>query len=259
MSSGAGESTGSGVCGASRLPTLLMQAKVTAPELPASYLAFERAGLDLGLPTTQDAWTASPPAHQVGLLARAIEQRAAPCNLHVDLACRSEPELDMATHFLDGEAVLIGAEAFRFSTGEIARYFAGELTRRELDAVEEHTAGRPIALMVHRNLRDGAAAESGSDAALFTGNYIGVRLLRDLALELDAVAAVSGHGFTSKCSHRLSILAAKTVHPQGRTPRFGQFYVTADIGGAGIARRYSRATPAPAARGRPVNPSTRQG
>ena len=32
------------------------------------------------------------------------------------------------------------------------------------------------------------------------------------ALELDAVAAVSGHGFTSECSHRLSILASRTVH-----------------------------------------------
>ena len=180
------------------------------PEVFGSYLAyaFEHAGLDLNLPTTQDAWSSAPAAHQVGLLARAIEQHAAPCllvldeidrapletvqlidrllkraprNLHAALACRSDPELDMATHFLDGEAVLIGAEAFRFSAGEIARYFAGELKRRELDAVEEHTAGWPIALMVHRNLRDGAAAESGSDAALFTGNYIGVRLLRDLS------------------------------------------------------------------------------
>ena len=276
MSSGAGKSTGSGVSGASRLPTWLMQAKVMAPELPVSYLpreplrrrldgfmqrrltvlrapagfgkttvltgiarytreqgrivgwvslddddtpevfgsylacAFERAGLDLSLPTAQDAWSASPPAHQMGMLARAIEQHAAPCllvldeidqtppptvrlidrllrraprNLHVALACRSDPGLDVATHFLDGEALLVSAEALRFSTAEIARFFGGELSRRELAEVEERTAGWPVALMVHRNMRDGAAAESGGDAAMFTENYIGVRLLRDLSAE----------------------------------------------------------------------------
>ena len=182
------------------------------PEVFGSYLAcaFERAGLDLSLPTAQDAWSASPPAHQVGMLARAIEQHAAPCllvldeidqtppptvrlidrllrraprNLHVALACRSDPGLDVATHFLDGEALLVSAEALRFSTAEIARFFGGELSRRELAEVEERTAGWPVALMVHRNMRDGAAAESGGDAAMFTENYIGVRLLRDLSAE----------------------------------------------------------------------------
>ena len=274
MSSGAGESTGSGASGASRLPTWLMQAKVMAPELSGSYLpreplrqrldgylerrltvlrapagfgkttvladiareaqaqgrivgwvslddddtpevfgsylayAFERAGLDLGLPTAPDAWSSAPAAHQVGMLAGAIEQHAAPCllvldeidqapprtvhlidrllqraprNLHVALACRSDPGLDVTTHFLDGEAVLVGAEAFRFSTKEIARFFAGRLSRRELAEVEERTAGWPVALMVHRNMRDGAAEGVGAQAAMFTENFIGLRLLRDLS------------------------------------------------------------------------------
>ena len=43
-------------------------------------------------------------------------------------------------------------------------------------------------------------------------------MLRHLALELDAVTAVSGHGFTSECSQSLSILTSRTVHSQGRTP-----------------------------------------
>ena len=276
MSSGAGESTGSGASGASRLPTWLMQAKVTAPELPRNYVpreplrqrldgcmqrrltvlrapagfakttvltdiardtqeqgrivawvslddddtpevfgsylacAFERAGLDLGIPTAQDAWSGAPAAHQVGMLARAIEQHAAPCllvldeidqtpprtvhlidtllkraprNLHVVLTCRSNPGLDVASHLLAGEAVLVGAEALRFSTAEIARFFGGELSRRELAEVEERTAGWPVALMVHRNMRSGAAAGLGADAATFTENYIGVRLLRGLSPE----------------------------------------------------------------------------
>ena len=182
------------------------------PEVFGSYLAyaFERAGLDLGIPTAQDAWSASPAAHQVGMLARAIEQHAAPCllvldeidgvpprtvhlidtllkraprNLHVVLACRSNPGLDIATHLLAGEAVLVGAEALRFSTAEIARFFGGELSRGELAEVEERTAGWPVALMVHRNMRDGAAAGLGADAAIFTENYIGLRLLRDLSAE----------------------------------------------------------------------------
>ena len=182
------------------------------PEVFGSYLAyaFERAGLDLNLPTAQDAWSSSPAPHQVGMLARAIEQHAAPCllvldeidrappvtvhlidrllkraprNLHVALAFRSDPGLDVAMHFLDGKALLVSAEAFRFSTAEIARFFGGELARRELAEVEERTAGWPVALMVHRNMRAGAAAESGGDAAMFTENYIGVRLLRGLSPE----------------------------------------------------------------------------
>ena len=43
-------------------------------------------------------------------------------------------------------------------------------------------------------------------------------LLHDLALELNAVAAVSGHRFSSELPHRLSILPAESVHFKGRTP-----------------------------------------
>ena len=43
-------------------------------------------------------------------------------------------------------------------------------------------------------------------------------LLHYLALELNAVAAVSGHGFSSELPYRLSILPAESVHFKGRTP-----------------------------------------
>ena len=177
-----------------------------------SYLAyaFERAGLDLSLPTAQDAWSSAPAAHQVGMLARAIEQHAAPCllvldeidqapprtvhlidrllqraprNLHVALSCRSGPGLDMGSHLLYGGAAIVGAEALRFSTAEIARFFAGKLSRRELAEAEERTAGWPVALMLYRNMRDGAAEGLGAQAAMFTENFIGLRLLRDLSAE----------------------------------------------------------------------------
>lgn len=183
-----------------------------APDVFGSYLAFafEHAGLDAGVLTAQDGWSVSPAMHQVGMLARAIELHAAPCllvldevdrlprqtvqlldtllkrapgNLHVALAGRSEPGLDVATHLLDGQAVIVDTEAFRFAKADIARFFDGALSRRELAEVEERTAGWPVALMVYRNVRAGEGARFGADLAAFTENYIGVRILQHLAAE----------------------------------------------------------------------------
>ena len=182
------------------------------PNLFGSYLAcaFEHAGLDLALLSAHDAWSSSPAVQQMGMLARAIEQHAEPCllvldevdrlprrtvqlidllvkrapdNLHVAMAFRSDPGLELAPHVLDGGAIIVAPQDFRFSKADIARFFQGGLSRRELAAVAECTAGWPVALMVYRNLQASASAGRAPDAERLTENYIGVCLLRDLSAE----------------------------------------------------------------------------
>ena len=178
------------------------------PDLFGSYLAyaFEQAGLDLGLLNAHDAWSSPPAVQQMGMLARAIERHDAPCllvldeverlprrtvrfvdrllkrapgNLHVAMAFRVNPGLDLATHVLAGRALIVGVEEFRFSREDIARFFGGSLSPEELTVIEERTAGWPVALMVYRNTR---VSEAGiPDAGQLTRNYIGVCLLGDLS------------------------------------------------------------------------------
>ena len=181
------------------------------PNLFGSYLAysFERVGLELGPLSAHDAWTSSEAVQQMGMLAYAIGRHEAPCllvldevdrllrrtvqlvdllllraprNLHIALACRTNPGIELTRYVLDGEALVLGAEALRFSTADIIRFFDGDLPERELAALVERTAGWPVALMVHRNTR--GAAKAGllsADATQLTEAYIGMRLLSDLS------------------------------------------------------------------------------
>ena len=182
------------------------------PNLFGSYLAyaFGQAGLDLGLLRAHDAWSSSAAVQQMGMLARAIQQHEAPCllvldevdrlprrtvqlldlllkraprNLHLALAFRTSPELELTTHVLDGGSLVVGAEALRFSTADIARFFDGSLSEAELATVEERTAGWPVALRVYRDTRAPDAAVLSTNAARLTENYLGMRLLRDLSQE----------------------------------------------------------------------------
>ena len=180
------------------------------PDVFGSYLAyaFEQAGLDLGLLNAHDAWSSSPAVQQMGMLARAIERHDAPCllildevdrlprrtvrfvdllvrrapeNLHVALAFRTDPGLDLARHVLGGRALVVGVDEFRFSREDIARFFGDNLSTDEVGAMEERTAGWPVALMVYRNT---GAADTGTAAATVgdvTANYMGVCVLRDLS------------------------------------------------------------------------------
>ena len=101
------------------------------PTAFGSYLvyAFECAGLDLSVLSDPDVWSSSPATCQIGMLARAIELHAEPCllvldevdrlpretvdliqrlvehgpsNLHLALAFRANPGLDLAMRVLDG-------------------------------------------------------------------------------------------------------------------------------------------------------------
>ena len=180
------------------------------PSVFGSYVAyaFERAGLNLAAVADPTVWSSSPITRQIGLLARAIEQHAAPCllvldeverlprhtvgsidlllkrappNLHFAAAFRANPGLDLAAHVLDGSAIIVGASAFRFSRHEIAEFFGGDLSRRKLAAVEKRTAGWPVALIAYRDMQVREAGLPGADTTSFTSNFVGVRLLRDLS------------------------------------------------------------------------------
>ena len=182
------------------------------PHVLGSYLAyaFEQGGLDLGVLGTHDAWSSSPAAQQVGMVARAVELHAAPCllvldeverlprptvrlvdellkrppsGLHVAMAFRSNPGVDVTTHVLQDRAMVVGAEELRFSRCDTRRFFAGNLSRAQLAVVEDRALGWPFALMVYRNTGVAEAGGSIADVAQLAANYIGVCLLRDLSRE----------------------------------------------------------------------------
>ena len=174
--------------------------------------AFEYAGLDVTLLSELDGWS-SPVAHQMGVLARAVELHEAPCllvldevdrlpassvelldrlvrwgpaNLHLLIAFRSNPGLDLNELVLNGAAHVITTERFRFSRSEIALFFRGELSRRELTAVHERTAGWPIAMMLCRHER-ARAQDSERDSENPGSNFVTMRLLPGLPRESRAV------------------------------------------------------------------------
>lgn len=182
------------------------------PNLFGSYLAaaFEHAGLDLTLLNAHDAWSSSPAVQQMGTLARAIELHAATCllvldevdrlprrtvqlvdllvkraprNLHVAMAFRSDPGLELAPHVLNDGALVLGPGDLRFSKADITSFFQGGLSRRELAAVEKRTAGWPVAVTLYRNQRTHRGLGHDASADHLTDNYIGVCVLRDLSPE----------------------------------------------------------------------------
>ena len=181
-----------------------------APGLFGAHLAyaFEHAGLDLAIRTNEEAWAATPLTHQVGTLVRAIEAHAARCllildelerlparsvellerllrrgprRLHFVLAFRTNPGLDLASIVLEGSAVVVTTEQFRFSKPEIGRFFGGELTRRELTDVFDRTAGWPVAVRIDRTRRIAGAADDVERRRALTRNFLDTRLLRGLS------------------------------------------------------------------------------
>ena len=189
---------------------LALDAHDTPSEL-ASFVAcaFHHAGMDLTLLREFDGWSALRRAQQMGLLARAIELHAAPCllvldnvdrlpprstdwldrlvkrgpgNLHVAIACRSNPRINLTGHELDGSVSIVGTEQLRFSATEVGRYFHGELSGRELAAVWERTAGWPLAVAHCRSAPGPGNAEP--DAGSIQADFVGIRLLRSLPAEI---------------------------------------------------------------------------
>ena len=228
------------------------------PDLFSSYLAaaFEHSGLGRTLLDAHDGWSSSPPVQQMGMVARAIELHAAPCllvldevdrlprptvqlvdllvkrapgNFHVAMALRSDPGLELASQVLNGRAAVLGPEDLRFSKADIARFFQDGLSRRELTAVENRTAGWPVAVMAYRKLRVKRRAGPGANAAWLTDDYVGVCVLRDLSAEeraclldlavfdwIDADLVRDVHGATGAVERVAGLSALDGLLPVGR-------------------------------------------
>ena len=109
--------------------------------------------------------------------------RGAPSCLHVALSCRQLPAgLDAAAAVFGAEAEVIAVDDLRFSPADLSRFFNG-LSRSELAAAVEETAGWPIALRAWRaeHAEDGSGGGQALVAREIFENWIEGRLLAELA------------------------------------------------------------------------------
>lgn len=111
--------------------------------------------------------------------------QSGPPNLHIALAMRDNPGLDL-TGANAADVVSLRPEDLRFSTEQIDGFFNGDLSLREVAALEKSTDGWPVALRIFRNIR--AASAKGQAVTLAqlaahrtTADWLGERLLRDLS------------------------------------------------------------------------------
>ena len=94
----------------------------------------------------------------LGIVNRLLQH--APVNLHLALAFRYIPDgLNVATPIFQGRGITIRTDELRFQKPEIARFFATTLSRTELARVTDSSQGWPIALCIHRNVRDQPASD----------------------------------------------------------------------------------------------------
>lgn len=191
-----------------------------APGIVDDYLAlaFKTAGLKLL--DMEDVWQNDAEGElphrtrrRTELLASAIESHGAPCllvlddverlghsdavatidfllqngapNLHIALAMRDNPGLDLLDVVVGSDGIQIGADQLRFSTAQIDGFFDGGLSLRELSALEKSTEGWPIALRMVRNIKSAAGADTPVTmqqlaADSVNAEWFSERLLRDL-------------------------------------------------------------------------------
>ena len=114
----------------------------------------------------------------LGIVNRLLQH--APTNLHLALAFRYIPDgLDVATPIFQGRGTTVTTEELRFRKPEIARFFATTLSRTELANLTESSQGWPIALCIHRNVREQTASDVlAHDIA---SNWIDTRLWSGLS------------------------------------------------------------------------------
>ena len=171
-------------------------------------LACHSAGLDL-LDVSDPDGTSVGPESRVGVVLREIQtlgkpfviafdelerlrspasvsllefvlQRGPP-NLHLAIACRQIPDgLNVAGAVLDGRAELVGTEELRFSKAEVARFFDLNLSRSDLAAEMDRTAGWPFALRISHNRMEGGTEESTGVVQDYVKNWVESRLFAGL-------------------------------------------------------------------------------
>ena len=171
-------------------------------------VACQNAGLDL-LDVSDTEGTSVGPESRVGVVLREIQAlgrpfviafdelerlrnpasvsllefllQRGPANLHLAIACRQIPDgLNVAGAVLDGRAEFVGTEELRFSKAEVARFFDLKLSRSDLAAEMDSTAGWPFALRVSHNRIEGGTGGSTGVVQEFVKNWVESRLFADL-------------------------------------------------------------------------------
>ena len=114
----------------------------------------------------------------------------APPNLHFAMAFRERPDgLALAMLSLEGHARTLTAEDLRFTAAHIARFFepprsgSQRLSRAQLAAIAEDSAGWPIALRLYRNALETGAPLTELGASDTVAAWIESRLWRGLSGE----------------------------------------------------------------------------
>ena len=103
--------------------------------------------------------------------------RRGPPNLHLAVACRRLPAaLDIGGAILSGTACALTVGDLRFTRTEIARFFGKRLSRRELGALTEESAGWSMALSIHRNLARAATPPEEREVRDIVENWVESRL-----------------------------------------------------------------------------------
>ena len=180
------------------------------PEVLDTYIAFacQSAGLNLhDVPDPEKAGVG--PESRVGLVVREIQRlkksfviafdelerltnpasvallefllQRGPSNLHLAMTCRQVPDgLSLAGALLDGRARVIATEELRFSKSEVAQFFDLRLTRGELAAEMNTSAGWPFALSISRNRAQREKKERTSAVEDFVDNWLETRLIASL-------------------------------------------------------------------------------
>lgn len=107
-----------------------------------------------------------------------------PPNLHLAVACRQIPGgVDVTGTLLQGRAVIVSAEALRFSMSEVANFFDRKLTQSQLAALMSESAGWPFALRISKNEIVGKARGDTVDAQVIVENWVDSRLFAGLGAE----------------------------------------------------------------------------
>ena len=102
--------------------------------------------------------------------------RRRPPNLHLAVACRSLPALDFGPSILSGEATVLTARDLRFTDAEIGKFFSKRVSRAELRALREESAGWPMALRIHRNRTGGSSSADAFRARNVLDSWVQARL-----------------------------------------------------------------------------------
>ena len=180
------------------------------PAVLDTYIAFacHDAGLNL-LEVSDLAGTSAGPESRVGVVVHQIQRlgrpfviafdelerltnpasvsllefllQRGPSNLHLAIACRSIPDgLNVAGSVLEGRAEVVGTEDLRFSKPDVARFFGLGLSRRELAAEMDRSAGWPFAVRISGNRMQRETEESTDAVQDVVQNWVESRLFAGL-------------------------------------------------------------------------------